>query len=135
MINSDLSSNTDRVLSLRLRVGGSDLTSGIYSNQSLGLTPTNIATNSANYTQTSAILQTNAYYSNIGFTCSLDIAQPFLTNKTNLFGESFGGSGSVPFGLNINCNVDNTVSYTGFTLLNSAGNFTSGTVSVYGYNK
>jgi hypothetical protein len=46
-----------------------------------------------------------------------------------------GGNNTVNFGLNVNANFISATSFTGFTLLNSAGNFTSGKVSVFGYNK
>jgi hypothetical protein len=37
--------------------------------------------------------------------------------------------------LNINASFISETSFTGFSLLNSSGNFSSGKVSVYGYNK
>jgi hypothetical protein len=135
LVSSNVSTNADRVISMRMRVGGSDFTTGLYRTQSMGMNASGSDVNSANTTATSLVLQTNVYYNSFLFAASLDIASPFASTNTNLVGASTGGTAGVSLGLNLNCQIEDATSFTGFTLLNSVGNFTSGTVSVYGYNK
>jgi hypothetical protein len=135
LVNSNVSTSADRVISMRMRVGGSDFTTALYRTQSMGMNASGTTVNSANTSATSLVLQTNVYYTSFLFATSLDIASPFASTNTNLVGQSTGGTASVSLGLNLNCQIEDSTSFTGFTLLNSVGNFTSGTVSVYGYNK
>jgi hypothetical protein len=134
-VTSGVSTNADRVITLRLRVGGADDTGTAYRLQSNGINASGTAVNSVSTSTTSFVLQTNCYYNDFLFSAALDIANPFASTFTNLTGQSVGGNNTVNFGLNVNANFISTTSFTGFTLLNSAGNFTSGKVSVFGYNK
>jgi hypothetical protein len=62
---------------------------------------------------------------------NLELIDPFNTKTTKVFPQvakdTSGGSGG---GF-----LDNTTSYTAFTLTPSAGTFTGGTIYVYGYAK
>jgi len=67
-----------------------------------------------------------------GSFCNIELNSPFLSDQTS-FGTVFGdiltsGSGSYAAGF-----LDNTTSYTAFTLFPSTGTITGGTIRVYGY--
>jgi hypothetical protein len=59
----------------------------------------------------------------------------FASASTLTTGQSFGYTASAALGLNIIAFFNGDTSFTGFTILNSNGNFTSGKISVLGYNK
>jgi hypothetical protein len=135
VVSSGVSTSADRVISLRLRVGGSDDSGTGYRLLSNGINASGTGVNSTSTSATSVVLQTNAYYNDALFSATFDIINPFVATDTNFSGQSTGGNNTVNFGLNINASFISETSFTGFSLLNSSGNFTSGTVSVYGYNK
>ena len=129
------STNADRTLTLRMRVGGADASGAEYFNASTGLTTANAASNEASANATSFVLSRNQHYSTVYFATSLDIMSPFLSKTTSFFGQSTGYTSAVMQSLNVNGLLLNGTSYTGFTLLNSSGNINTGVVSIYGYNK
>jgi hypothetical protein len=61
-----------------------------------------------------------------------NISQPFIANMTRF---NFEGGGTIGTYLgNTVGNLNNTNSYTGFTITPASGTITSGTIRVYGYN-
>jgi hypothetical protein len=135
VVSSGVSTNADRVISLRLRVGGADDSATAYRLCSNGINASGSAVNSVSTSTTSFVLQTNAHYNDALFSATFDVINPFAATDTNISGQSLGGNNTVNFGLNINASFISETSFTGFSLLNSSGNFSSGKVSVYGYNK
>ena len=65
-------------------------------------------------------------------TMNLDIVAPFLSTETNFSGQYqfVTTTGSI---LNVAGFLDNTTSYTAFTVTASSGTLTGGTIRVYGY--
>lgn len=113
-------------LDLRLTLGGTS--TGYYYGQFY------VAFSSGN---TNAVNGNNTSYIPVGsggttsLNASFDIISPFLAEQTivssSVYFASQGGSGFS------NGFLDNTTSYTAFTLTCSTGNMTGGTVKVYGY--
>jgi hypothetical protein len=135
VVSSGVSTSADRVISMRLRVGGADDSGTAYRLMSTGINASGTGVNSTSTSATSFVLQTNAYYNDALFSATFDVINPFAATDTNISGQSVGGNNTVNFGLNINGSFISETSFTGFSLLNSSGNFSSGKVSVYGYNK
>ena len=82
----------------------------------------------------------NIFYWNVGSgrtagnSVCIDIHKPFATDETWFNGAYIGiDTGSVAG--TVNGFLNNTTSYTGFTLTPSAGTMTGGTITVYGYRK
>lgn len=61
---------------------------------------------------------------------SIEIQAPFLTKRTTV--QGFGGFGNTYIGTTAGV-VDNTTSYTAFTILPNTGTLTGGSIRVYGY--
>lgn len=119
---------------LRLRVSGSDLSSG-YNYAKVGV-------KSNNTTQTFYITAATEMglvdgADSIGKAVIIDLANPFRTtsgtDKTFQF-MGMGITSAVNAWFNTYGWVDSATSYTGFSLINDTGNMT-GSVSVYGYSK
>jgi hypothetical protein len=64
-----------------------------------------------------------------GFNVNFDLTSPFLTTKTMLIASFFDNSG----GGMTNGYLNDSTSYTAFTLTPSSGTMTGGTIYVYGY--
>jgi hypothetical protein len=120
-------------MACRVRVSGSDLTSSTYkwaryfnfSNDASYLGGSNNSTTSIDVpggiTDRSLII--------------FDIGNPFNLFNTHVqIRSSFLNSSSFSYNFTTTGSVNNTLSYTGFTIFPSAGTIT-GTISVYGYNK
>jgi hypothetical protein len=129
------STSANRTCTLRLRVGGVDASGTDYFNAAIGLSQANTASNEASGGGTSVRLANNQYYTSVYFASTLDIMSPFLAKTTTFLGQSNGYTASDILMLQIGAHHNTSTSYTGFTLLNSSGNFNTGVVSVYGYNK
>lgn len=77
-----------------------------------------------------------SYFINMGagtannLSASIEIQNPFLAKRTTAQGSS--GNGNLYCGTTSGV-VDNTTSYTAFTLLPNAGTLTGGSIRVYGY--
>jgi hypothetical protein len=71
-----------------------------------------------------------------GYSAALDILGPYLTDETSFHGSStqISTSGSARTG-HVAGFLNNTTSYTDFTLTISSGTITGGTIDVYGYAK
>ncbi len=118
-------------LTLRLRVSGTDTSSG-YNQQAL-LSDDTTTTSRRNYTGTDDI-QVGDVGADAGSALSFDVVNPFLTAPTffNIMGMAFFGSTSIIQSL-FGAIQSGSTSFTGFTLL--SGSNATGTLSVYGYAK
>ena len=83
----------------------------------------------------------NAADSGVGFECNtnvldgtLFVANPFTAKVTTWHGESTLAS-TTGYGYSHRGFLNDTTSYTAFTLTPNAGTLTGGTISVYGYRK
>jgi len=128
LINLSTVSSTGS-LQMRLRVGGVDNTGATsyqrsgYRSEPGGLT---------NSTSASTLWFLSQLTSGYSFKMPMEILDPFKTVGTIAYLTSFDQASNYSYGLNMT-HIDST-SYTGFTLIPSAGTIT-GNVSVYGYNK
>ena len=69
-----------------------------------------------------------------GNAVSCDVFQPYLNDQSGL-AASFLSLGNTRVGGTSHGMLNNTTSYTSFTLLASTGTLTGGTIRVYGYNQ
>jgi hypothetical protein len=128
--------SADQTLSFRYRVGGTDLSASTYYAQAYSiLNGAGISQYSNSATSSVTLMDTAAGTANNCF-AKIEFMNPFAArinqfeffrsyNKSATGFLAQGGSGSV---------LDNSTSYTGFSLITSTGNFT-GICSIYGYNK
>jgi len=128
-IVASMTCSSDTDLSFRLRVGGSDLSSAnsyYYGAYYVGLSSSQ-AFASINQSNPS-----NIFVGAIGGwngLLDLDVSAPFIAAKTAVSGQS-----GMRYLLNVaGVTNNNETSYTGFSLIPSAGNI-SGVVNIYGYN-
>jgi hypothetical protein len=130
---ANISQSADVAIALRVRVGGSDLTTSTYKfsryfNNSSDGAYANSASNSATSIDVPAGLLDRGFM-------VWDFGNPFNAFNTHIQNRtSFINSGSSSFNFTGSASVNNTTSYTGFTLFPTSGTIT-GNVSVYGYNK
>ena len=118
---------------LRYRVGGVDDTALAYSWFYVGINNTAGSLNNASGGQSLAFTGTNVSTTGIVQTFELDFLSPFLTEEKRTFGF---GSQRAPGGMRVGGTVfTNATSFDGFTLLASAGSYTGGTITVYGYRE
>jgi hypothetical protein len=68
-----------------------------------------------------------------GAQLNMDLMQPFLAARTHYFGNYIAMIGASGERANTGGYLDNTTSYTGFTLTPASGTLTGGTIYVYGY--
>jgi len=125
-------SSDNRIMDIRLRVGGADETGSIYRRQTIvgdGSTPTTVrAVNESSWRFIQRFGTINAYNS------SLEIYNPFEAQSTTAFNPDI----SVPTG-NIAVivsayGINNSTSYTGFTGIIQSGTV-NGSITVLGYRK
>jgi hypothetical protein len=117
---------------IRTRVSDSDLTSSIYRH----VTPASATVNGTFTSFTFGNNQNSAFVGRVGTGGSIfigDISSPFLSLNTHIISTSTFADGTNSHSVEGSGFVNDTVSYTGFTI----GGFSSatGTISVYGYNK
>jgi hypothetical protein len=119
-------------LTFRLRASGSDLSSSVYTNQTLSATNTSISASRSTGTS-----------GNLGSLRGKDlavqmlIANPFRTVEKSCIVQQTDFSGSNVTGTELNdarVGIDSALSYTGFTIISSVASYLTGKVSVYGYN-
>ena len=127
IVASSATASTD--LTLRVRVSGSDLSTGTYTyNRIIGDGGT---LNSARSSAQTSIRCGNTTLNEETF-YMIDVVNPFLTKRTvftiNCSNQGSGAAQDMAAAV-----VTNATSYTGFTIL--AGNNFTGRLSVYGYNK
>jgi hypothetical protein len=114
---------------LKVRVSGTDLTTGYATVRNLTTTSAALASY-YNYNDTLINLGVNGSSGNAS---SIEIFSPFLAQRTQVFSLTTGDNSTVLYQEIVNASVKNTNSYTGFTIIPASGTIT-GTVRVYGYN-
>jgi hypothetical protein len=132
--------STAGTINLRLRVSGTDASGNNYKYAAIGYNSNNSALN--NYSGSGADVSSFETISQSATTATdgitvLNILNPFETKPTFLSGKlsRFDSTGIGILGdFNYTGRHSLSTSYTGFTILTSTGT-TTGSVSVYGYNK
>jgi hypothetical protein len=114
-------------INLRMRVGGADESGSIYSRQRLIGNSTTV-TSTRDTGRTSLVVGEGSTV-NSGF--EFILFNPFETTTINLHSRTSHG-GTSPVIQFENGFVNNSTSYTGFTLIASSGTFSSGQIRVYG---
>jgi hypothetical protein len=126
------SASTTLTVTSRLRAAGSDSSTAVYNQMSVGLTQTNVASNKAEMNQTSWTLQptsTSGYWGLV-----LDILNPVTATTTQIQGALTCDDAALFVGRSINGIYNATTSFDAMSFIASTGNIT-GTYSVYGYTK
>jgi len=136
LVKASCSSATQ--LSLRMRVGGSDLTTSSYmfGGAYVQFTGSSTVAGENVGTTTTAGFNILDVDGNPGY-ARIEMFDPFATEQTGLIYDQVfnsGGSRNTGYWEAFSGLTTVTTSYTGFTLLPAAGNIT-GTVRVYGYNQ
>ena len=135
VLNLDSTSSTSHDTVMRLRVGGTDLSSGSYNGSTVIIRSSNTVQGSYSATRTSwgiggdgAIAQGCQFF--------VELGNPFrTTGKHTAYWTTWGVStaeDSVKF---FGGQVAAGTSYTGFSIVNVGTGTITGSVSVYGYNK
>jgi hypothetical protein len=130
LINAEITADTFRQINLRWRVAGSDNSSATYNYQNLYASGTTVAT-ARTTGQTSFLFGFTDSNGRSGF--AVNVFNPFATQRTATIGQSNLFSSTALENFNLTTSFDATTSFTGFSLIASAGNIT-GSVRVYGYN-
>lgn len=119
-------------LTFRLRASGSDLSSSVYTNQTLSVTNTSMSAG-----------RSTATAGNLGslrgkeLATQMLIANPFRTVEKSCIVQQADFSASAVTGTEFNdarVGIDSALSYTGITIIGSVANYLTGKVSIYGYN-
>jgi len=121
---------------MRLRVSGSDLTSGYNAEMKFAAFGSNSNTFNDNANATDRwILGLTPNGADGRFSSSVNICNPFASKAKTINGLSTGTKGGAYRGFAIfGGDVGGTTSYSSFTIYPASGNIT-GTISVYGYTK
>jgi hypothetical protein len=121
---------------MRLRVSGSDLTSGYNAEMKFAAFGSNSNTFNDNANATDRwILGLTPNGADGRFSSSVNICNPFASKAKTINGLSTGTKGGSYRGFAIfGGDVGGTTSYSSFTIYPASGNIT-GTISVYGYTK
>ena len=121
-------------MNLRFRVSGTDTSSANYSGAYYGISATFTADQGGSASQTAAYVGYSDNSGEFAFS-AVELVNPFLTQPTifNSIGAYRRGGNNITI-LNAGGGLDNTTSYTGFTLLMPGGGNATGVVSTYGYN-
>jgi hypothetical protein len=135
LINSAASSVVDRKFNLRIRQNVTDITANNYQSINQGLSTADAAINDLSGASTSSVILSNGHYSESqnNYVISLDIYSPFLSKYTTWIGLNIGLSSTHWHSQRVGGFYGGNDSANGFTILNSSGNFTNATVSVFGY--
>jgi hypothetical protein len=97
----------------------------VYLHSSYGATPLSEGGTNASSFQFAGAISAN------GLHLHANISQPFMANMTRFNFEGAGTTGN--YIGNTQGNLNNTTSYTGFTISAASGTMTGGTIYVYGY--
>jgi hypothetical protein len=73
--------------------------------------------------------------STVGAYCNFELLNPFTSTRTIVNAPTIGNTSSAAVAGTYNGFLDNSNSYTAFTLIPTGGTLTGGTISVYGYRK
>ena len=118
---------------MRFRVSGADNTTNNYYSGFAYDRFTNATGNGAGNPLTAFVLPAMTNTGQI-FSFSMDVLQPFTTNTTLISYTGTGQDATSGYSMNGAGYHEVSSSFTGFTLINNAGNLGTGSVSVYGYN-
>lgn len=128
LILLNISASAGNDITLRTRVGGADLTGNDYNWQRLAAD--NISISASRSSNTSSmrigIVRSDETLINVS------IGNVFATKSTSFINQCLDNSTTTPAILNVYGNVNNSTSYTGFTIFVASGTI-SGTARVYGY--
>jgi hypothetical protein len=116
---------------MRFRIGANVSTGIYYSAGSSRISNATSANTNNNGGTAISFGNWEATIKSVGLT--IELQNPFEALTTNMQAVFGGGSTSSLFGGFVGGLVNDTTSYTGFTLFPEAGTFSSGTVTVYGY--
>jgi hypothetical protein len=125
---------SDGFMNLRFRVSGTDTTAANYSSAYYGVNSTYANDAGGNSAQTSAYVGYSENANEFVFS-AVELVNPFLTQPTifNSIGAYKTAANNITI-LNAGGGLDNTTSYTGFTLLMPGGGNATGVIHTYGYN-
>jgi hypothetical protein len=127
--------NNNNLLSMRLRVGGTDASGSNYDQQGIEVIAGTIQNAPSVGTGTSfSLINIDSGSPSVGSFYTLDLASPFLALPTYHTGTGFGYRSAGQTHQTRGGRHTLSTSYTGFTLISSAG-LIQGTVNVYGYRK
>ena len=127
--DASTSSNVD----FRYRVASVDNTALVYNWFYVGLTNASGSLNNASAGQSYAFTGTNVTTTGLAQPFQLDFHSPFLTEETRTYGFGYSRAGA---GFRVGGTAHTSAnSFDGFTLIPSAGTYTGGTITVYGYRK
>ena len=116
----------------RFRVSGADNSNANYQFQFTDIqTPNNFASNRTNNGTSGRVTSLNNGSRNRN---EVNLYTPFLTQNTSWFSIGQKTDGTTPSTTFYSGAFNATTSFTGFTLLPQSGN-TTGTISIYGFNK
>jgi hypothetical protein len=73
--------------------------------------------------------------STVGAYCNFELLNPFTSTRTIVNAPTIGNTSSAAVAGTYNGFLDNSTSYTAFTIIPTGGTLTGGTISVYGYRK
>jgi hypothetical protein len=124
--------STTLTITSRMRASGTDNSSAVYNQMSVGLTHTNVASNRAENNQTSWTIQpafTSGYWGLV-----LDVLNPVTATATQIQGQLTADDASTYVGRSVNGLHASTTSFDAMSFIASTGNIT-GTYAVYGYTK
>jgi hypothetical protein len=126
--------STGAGIQLRTRVGGADLTASDYNRQNGSFSSTTAAGARLSNQTTTRVGDTNT----MSTLNKVTIYNVFATSPTFLMATQArfgGGSLTNPEIDFFYSNVNNNTSYAGFTLFPTSGTYSSGTITIYGYQK
>jgi len=112
----------------RMQLGAT--TTGVYSYAGFEISYTGGSLN-ASYASFTNYFYVGNFGNAASMSTEIDLYRPFLAQNTNYSSMS----GSTNWSVSQNGYLNNTTSYTAFTLFPSSGTITGGTITVYGYRK
>ena len=125
---------SDGFMNLRFRVSGTDTSSANYSSAYYGVGATFVGDTGGAAAQTAVYVGYSENANEFAFS-AVELANPFLLQPTLVQSLSaYKTAANNITILNTGGGLDNTTSYTGFTLLMPGGGNATGVVSTYGYN-
>jgi hypothetical protein len=131
IINTNMKTDVFRTVNMRLRVAGADNSTANYAYQTLFASGASVS-GTRTTGQTSFVY---TYIDEVGLVGIItQIFNPFASERTVIMTKSNSFSQNAIEDANFTGVFNATTSFTGFSLLPSAGTMT-GSVSVYGYNK
>ena len=135
ILNLDSTSSANHDTYLRLRVGGSDLSSGTYNGSAILARSSNTVSGSYSTTRTGWAIGGDGTIAQ-GCQFFVELGNPFrTTGKHTAYWNSWGIASAEDAIKFFSGQVAAGTSYTGFSIVNIGTGTLTGSVSVYGYNK